>query len=51
MIMQKPAYEEMKALYQQWFNNPTGTQAMFFRGYGWTRANFFHEASVRGDDV
>jgi len=29
--MQKILYEEMKKLYQQWFSNPEGTQAMFFR--------------------
>lgn len=51
VIMQKTSYDEMKKLYQQWFSNPEGTQAMFFRSHGWTRADFFDEASRRGDDV
>jgi hypothetical protein len=49
--MQKISYDEMKKLYQEWFSNPEGTQAMFFRSHGWTRADFFDEASRRGDDI
>lgn len=48
----KVSYEEMKALYQHWFaHDATGTQAAVFKKHGWSRTEFFDEASTRGDDV
>ena len=44
-------YEELKIAYQQWMMNPVGTQSGFFKGTGWSRYDFFDEASRRGDDV
>jgi hypothetical protein len=47
----KVTYEEMKMLYQQWLQNPVGTQQDFFKPYGWSRTRFFDEAHDRGDDA
>lgn len=44
-------YEEVKALYLQWLQNPVGTQGTFFRVHKWTRDRFFEEAQKRQDDV
>lgn len=46
-----PSYETVKLLYAEWLQNPVGTQAQFFKEYGWSRTRFFNEADKRGDDV
>ena len=54
MKKQRIPYEEMKGLYQKWMNGEIIveiTQAGFFLNYGWTRNDFFDEASRKGDDV
>ena len=48
---EKLTYEEMKAQYRAWLVYPLGKQSEFFKRYGWTRNDFFDEASRKGDDV
>lgn len=43
----RPTYDEMNRLQEEWIRNPVGSQADFFREYGWSRNEFFDEDSRR----
>jgi hypothetical protein len=44
MAKNKPSFEEMKEIYENWSNyDKTGTQAEVFKKNGWSRTAYFNE--------